>query len=920
MLEFVQIENPQSIYSVLEQFDSKAMTWIVSDLKSKTEIQKKIIADQGFFLESSILRINDFWKLWLRRLAPDVQVVSTDFLRSMIDLFIENFGVELDLKKSEASTLFSYLSELAPILLIPESEKILQEWFEQGEVNAGQNKEKKWYRWFLLCKVCLKFLIIENKIIDSKWIAAYLQAIDLNKFNWPNNIIVDLGTEMTSTEMSLFKSLSQKTNVQVLMPNPNWKGQFPFLLKTYSDHLGYGKLNKIKIKSDPSSEVNKLDFIRVSTQLAEVKYAVSLVRRWCDQGVRLEDIAIISPDIEHYWSCLTFYLQQEGIPTQKDQVVNLASFELFQTLIAYIKNIKMEVSWESLETSIFSSSNNSVENYEKFKSLFYLIIDEDDLRRDDKIQQLFYRKINLQQKISKEDFLSIVVKIWLQIGLHKSDKDGDFFTILFKDLIAQSSSVSMSLQLWFKYLEQRIRNKEIKIEKGQSTGLQILSLMSAQLVNATHQVWIGLDEKMLSHQKKIILPIQDAIELKKNFDFSVQLPEESFYDFNIRWQLEKPALEKVYLCAHTSFDSTPLTSSLFFIENSKNSSVQDPGLIRFDELQINLEHEIYQQNIASQDFIHIQNEVHNKIQDNKSIKFLELSPTDLEEYWQCSFKLLARKGFRLRELPLVGIDLDPRQRGSVSHLLFEYLISQIREGKPPKQFEIQTALEKFRLDLDLFKFNPEVWQIQKDKFLNIADSFLEFEAKRVHFTNLATEKEFKIYFDLVNKKFSTDEKDIALKGRIDRIDLYKNLQNKNLPNMDLVVFDYKSSTADLSNYKNFIKNGELQLLLYAIACEEVLYPKSQVVASVYYDSKLFKTNKGFMDSEVAGDLYQGRRLPKQVILTAEQKTDLYSEFLDLVFKLFSEIKNQNFFPVPNDTEICKSCDWSKICRAPHLMY
>lgn len=470
MLEFIKLKNPQSVYNILEQFNPQTTTWIVSDLKSKSEIQNKIIQQNGFFIDTSILRVSDFWKMWLRRLAPEIQIVSTDFLKSLIEVFVELYGDKLDLNKSDASTLFIYLSELAPILLIPNSEKILQEWFDQIEKGQQRNKKKTWYRWFLVSKVCLKFIIIENKVIESRWISAYLQALDLNKLIWSQDIIVDLGSEMTSVEMSLFKILAQKTKVQILTPHPDWKDQFPYLLKTYSDNEGYGKVNSVA-----GSEKSRLDsvFIRVSTQLAEVKHAVSLVRKWCDSGTLPEKISIISPDIEHYWPSLKYYLNQEGIPTQKDEVCNLASLNLFQMLLSYINNTNLEINWDSLETNIFSTNKEPQVSFEQFKSLFYLMIDEDDLERDVKIKKLFYKKINFQQSISRDEFLAVLIKIWVQNELAVYDFDSEYFKVLFKDLVSQCSNITMKAQYWFKYLEQRIKNKEIKISDGAGMELKL---------------------------------------------------------------------------------------------------------------------------------------------------------------------------------------------------------------------------------------------------------------------------------------------------------------------------------------------------------------------------------------------------------------------------------------------------------------
>ena len=163
MLQFHPITSPNSIFHFLKQNEDDSQTWIVSDLKSKNEIQKALIEKQGFFLETSILRASDFWKIALRRLAPHIQVVSKEFIKIVVDNFVEKFGSELGLKSSESSTLAAYLNELAPILLHPSSDAILSEWFSK------QDKVKKWQRWHLLSRACMAYIVGEHKIIDSQW-------------------------------------------------------------------------------------------------------------------------------------------------------------------------------------------------------------------------------------------------------------------------------------------------------------------------------------------------------------------------------------------------------------------------------------------------------------------------------------------------------------------------------------------------------------------------------------------------------------------------------------------------------------------------------------------------------------------------------------------------------------------------------
>ena len=97
MLEFLKVQHPDQIKKLLKNFDPLKQTWIVSDLKSKKEIQNESISRLGYYTDDAILQVSDFWQIWLRRLEPTLQVVSSDFIRTLVQLFIDIYGEFLGL-------------------------------------------------------------------------------------------------------------------------------------------------------------------------------------------------------------------------------------------------------------------------------------------------------------------------------------------------------------------------------------------------------------------------------------------------------------------------------------------------------------------------------------------------------------------------------------------------------------------------------------------------------------------------------------------------------------------------------------------------------------------------------------------------------------------------------------------------------
>ncbi len=907
MLEFRKVRHPDQIKALLKQFNPAQQTWIVSDLKSKQEIQAECIARFGYFTDDSILRISDFWRLWIRRLKPTLQVVASDFIKSLVQLFLEKYASTLGFSANDQSTLERYVQELAPLILHPESDTLLQEWLQ------AQPGGRKWQKWYKVARVCTLFIVNEKKVIDVKWSAAYLQSLDLDQIQWDSELIIDLGTELTSVEMGLLKLLSQKQEVLIHVPQPAWHERFPFLLKTYTENFGYGKVSDLEFEQTGFEKTEKF-FIRLSTQLAEVKYAVSKVREWLDLGVPFNQIAIIAVQIEDYWPVLESYLSEEGIPSQKDQMASVNSLADVQTYLAHLKSLTDDVSFESLQQSFFHNKVSPEMRYEKFRALFNQLFDEEDLKRDEQIKNLFYKKINFANEISRDEFFALLLKIWASVPENKNS--AALFELLFKDFLAQSVDTSLKFAAWLQFFKSRLSHKELRAEYSYDDGIQVLSLMSAQMCTAGHRVYLGLFDEAFKAQKKSLLPLSDIELLKNQFDLAIPYPEESHLDFNLRWQTESNCQKIILTAPHLSFSAEPLTPCLYFLENNPKSEIVTPGLTRNDELQQKFslakgddigEYEGFvSQSRLQQDLNGAEIEVHHPV-------FGQLAASEVENYAQCSFKLLASKGFRLRELPEVSIDLDPRQKGTLVHALFEFLIHNLQ--KPNFQNdEVNFFLNTKRKELGLFVNEDQFWAVQLSKLMLLAEKFIDFEKFRVQYFDSSTEVSFEIFFDPESKQFlpTNSATSIGIRGRIDRLDKIKGTN-------EYLIYDYKSSGGQASNYGKWMSDYQFQLLLYLFAVEVSLFQDAEVKGALYYLYKNFDIGKGFVNKTTAIEKLNFSGHAKSSLAEPDEVQELKSQFVEFLSQSFLSLKRGEFKAVPYDTEICSQCDWRKLCRAQHLM-
>ena len=912
MLRFLKVTHPLDIQEALKGYDPLLHTWLVSDLKSKQEIQSESVERHGYFTDDAIMRISDFWRLWMRRLDPTVQVVSGDFIRVLVQSFVEQHGAKLDLLESEVSTLASAVQEFAPLLIHPSSRELMAEWLEEDF--KRQQKTKKWQRWYQLAHLCLNSIIQSHHVIDSKWSAAYLQSVNLDAFKWDRPLFVDLGSELSAVEMGLFKILSQHQDVTIVTPDPVWAERFPFLLKVYGVNEGFGQISAVKSPVTPAG-LQQDQFKRVSTQLGEVKMAVSQCRTWADQGVPLNEMAVLAADIEKYWPVLQTYLEEEGLPYKKETVAQLNSLGDIQNLAARLKSLSQDVSWDSLEKTFFSKEADTEFRFEKFKALFYQLYDEDDLGRETKIKNLFYKKIDLTSEIERDQFLGLLVKTWMT--LPASNMKDELFEVVFKDILAQSLDVPLKMSQWLQFFNSRLSRKELILKRGVEDGLHVLPLMSAHMLSLKHRVYIGLNDEFFNRKNNMLMNSADAQKINDDLGLSLDVSEENALDFNLRWQAsgqtEEGAQSTLFTSAHLSFSADPLNASLFFIENSPQSETSVPSRTRLDELQLQYSSiESIQKVTSPTSVARLEHDLKGIQIHAQPERFKNLSASDLENYGRCSFKLLASKGFRLRDEAQIAIDLDPRERGTLVHALFEYLIKAMTDNTySPTATTV--FLEQERMSRQLYTQLEPIWLVQRNKFLNLAQKFVEFESGRAEIFSTETEKEVGLHFDLDQKKFTleTPARGFAFKLRLDRVD--QNRQKKYA-----IIYDYKSSGYGIEKSDKWLSEKQFQMLLYITALKLVAPADLAVKGSLYYFYKTFDIKTGLIDQTIGLEDFLFNSKNKSLSDETEF-AEIETNFVTMVADVLEKLSQGQFEAKPFKTHVCDDCDWRQLCRAVHLM-
>ncbi|HEX7672903.1 MAG TPA: PD-(D/E)XK nuclease family protein [Bdellovibrio sp.] len=906
MLQIIPIENRSQVNELFANYNPREQSWLVSDLRTKFELQQKILARDGQYIDESVLRASDLWKMLLKRLEPRLRLVSDPFARSLLRTIMDENAEVLGVNSSAEDTVFSYIDQMAAIIFHPEGTKRLDEWFE-----THPEAKNRWREWYLRARFCAIKLLEEHNVITSDWITSYLQNFNELEKVWNISLIVDLSGEISRVEAEILRTLSRYIDVTVLEPSPLWRTDFHFLLRPYEDLRGQS--SKITQLSPVPAKDKTIDVLRFSGMLAEIKNAVGQVREWLNAGLPASSLAIVAPDIETYWPVLQSFLAEEGIPYQKDITHKVQSLPSVTRWLATLRSKSGRLSSSDLEISFFDKHEAQGLRYEEFKALYKSLYVNEDLARNEIVHKIFHDQLDVSGLVSRDEFVLKALSFW-------NSSETEVVQIVLRELLQNATAnTKLIWKEWLSYLESIVAAKEYTLEKGEPAGILVTKLMSAHSEKALYRIFVGLTDESLKSRNKTQLSGQDYFELAKDIGFYLDNPDQSDLEFELRLLAEADSIHDIYCFGATDLSGSLCSPSTFWMSLTENhEGLTLPKETRWDELQYSdLREGRPWLDGRREDVEHRIREDLGK-EETPSLQLKELpriSASAVESFLECPFIFAAQRYFKLKDLPDIDLDVDHRTRGQLAHAIFEKLTIE------PMRFdwttdELDSLLESIRKEKELIFADERLWLPLKRKHIQLGLRFLGFEKNwRKEFPKtktIAREKRFEFYLDPKTETLSKDavEGAFRISGQIDRIDSDEQKH--------LVVLDYKSSGGGTTSHSSWLKNHEIQLLFYMWILEKNLMEEVQgdVIGLFYYIFRTFD-RKGFKIDELAGALYPASKR-KDKNATFEAKELYLKEFSNILMGTLERIRNGEAKPEPADDKTCATCEWRRQCRAPHL--
>ena len=639
----------------IESFkDFENITWVVSDLKSKSEMEKYILNQKGFLESDSCLRAQEFWKLIFLRAFPERRLISESFMKI------------LSKEITGSMTSFLFLKKFLPLFSHPEGKDVFGDW-----MSGKKHLENNLCYWLDKGYELWDFLKQKQVATPSLAPALLMNEGDLSSFHWPKRIYFDLGSSLTIVEADLINLLRKSSfDVKVLRPSPPWQGAYHQALFSYSYLENIPTFEPPVAQSFPLED--SVEIQKHSHSLDEVKSAVTTIKKWYKEGVPFSKMALLAPQMKEYWSVLEVMLREDGIPVQKKVSKKLHSLPSVHRWLSRLR-VSLGVSYESshLESALFSELYQHM-SYKDFKINYSHVYGKSDLERSKSGMKGFTFVENPKKTLSFKDFMAWALKLErLDFEVLQQILNGFYENF--------AENFNLSYEAWFSYLESLCAELEQTDEEACLEGVCCENIFSAENLRATHIFILGVTQTFLgSGNDSFELSLVDLKSLYDDKGFALDWPEFSKTEFELAWLLSLD-LKKVVLSApQFHFSGERLNPSRFWlkpaVERGVDSFYQFKDTSFFSQFKNKKRDSIVEKRKPPAGKNLIKGfSCDEGLEDFDQIPYLKrkFSASSLKVYNECPFKWSAKYLFCLDDKPNKDIDTAALEKGNLIHKILE---------------------------------------------------------------------------------------------------------------------------------------------------------------------------------------------------------------------------------------------------------
>lgn len=939
-LHVVKLAVGRDRATLLKSFSARTQsTWIVADVRSKLAVQRHLLEQTGFVEGLAVLRASEIWTHAIRRLEPDLQIVSRELILASIASRLRARPETWLHAPGAARTAFEYIKQLLPILAAAHDANFsFEDWFEHEE---NQDSRERWKDWYLTA-LGLWTELRNDRLCASSWIPGALATMkDRLTDAIDRSLIVDLGAELSHVEADLLLEIAKRQMVTVFRPTPSWESDYPdgrlavdWMMKEAAARGIDVTVQDLTSKTTGDGK-SQVVYKRLPSGTAEVKEAVARARRWLEAGISPDKIGIVAPDLELYWPVLSLHLETEGIPANKPFVSALHSFSDVMRWLARLRIRTGVPETRDLEVDLFGEDVPPL-SFTAFREVFSRVYEAADLEMSPDLQRHFEEQYKDRGRWPEGEILSRDQFLVKALAVLREGDDQGRAIRLFKTVLEECPpDIAFENTQWVKYVGELAARTEVSVLAADPFGIACLNLASLEGVECSHVVIMGLNEGALRSQNGTVIHTYDLRSIEKHTGFVIDGEDRKRVEFEARWILTQPREETHLLFADADLGGTVQTPSWSWIsgawaEKSATPEITVPLETRFDLLQMRDTAIVGSR--AQRERAAREAGLVGQPQFGAGL-ISSLSATTIDQVSKCALRFAFDRILGPRDEGVLDLDADHSKHGRLQHKIFELLGR--RQWRAHTDDELTALIEEARRDIEetppkgLTKENSkpsrvvrteQAWLSLRRRLLRVARWILEFEQEqRRRFPTLRTVgTEVSFQGALRGESGAT-----RVSGQIDRVDQTGDGR--------LILIDYKNR-AQAQNFDSWKKKNFWQPLLYAYVIEKgwisawdeagAISPKdaaSRLAGIFIYDVRDRSKGTGLRLREGNEDIFDFTGRGKSG--KGQSREDLDEAFAELEARIDSVTKTLEtgtYFPEPADVKDCVRCPWRGSCRAPHL--
>ncbi|MEK6553808.1 MAG: hypothetical protein AABZ31_01095 [Bdellovibrionota bacterium] len=644
----------------LESFNPSAMTWVVSDLETKLDIQTELFKRYDFLPEDAVLRASELWQKIFIFQRPDYSTISQSLFETLLQDWMSKREIEWAKGAGAVRALGFHLQQFLPLFLSESLDQQFRDWLTEN-----QNALLRLGSWYFLAREAWQEFA-EKKMAPVTWIPALMMDTQGWSQTWPREFIFDLEAQLTGGEVEIIKNLARDHEVQVIVPDTSWRNKHSKVLWPYSVLLD----EAIPVQRSASSEqeTSHIQIRRWTTPIAEVQGVTAQVRQWLESGVPAEKIAIFAPDIELYWPSLKAYFKVEGIPLHKDTVTAIQNFKDVSSWVARLRVDSKNFESTDLQGSLYATATRKPKlSFSEFRSLYANIFDEADLERNKEIQSYFDLSLSHKSLIRRREFIAWALQRWdLAFTFDRLEK---IIAILMGEATPQ---LQLTLGTWIAYLEKIAAKLEVRIEYAASDAVAFVNFGASLQEKYDKCCVIGLSDDAVKSSTNAGLSTGDIHKIGNDLGVYLDHPDKSEAEFYADWvsSCVREGRETILSFAATQFSGEAQAPSLFWLEAALKKNIkldeysfsertrwQEKQHLTLEKLGEACEMDGALTQVLKEDL------AQKEIEPTKLSRKPSLSASQVERYLTCPFIFLAEKIFKLEDYEEVDFDIDRRSRG-----------------------------------------------------------------------------------------------------------------------------------------------------------------------------------------------------------------------------------------------------------------